>query len=110
MHSNDTSVSLIESEKQLLRFLCASDQNVAERQRVCRQLSKYSWRDRDHAILFEAIAELLSAAPREILAHLPAALTRRGFPDMSCDWLTRSAQLNGDEAFALAEELLRASQ
>jgi hypothetical protein len=110
MHSHHTSVSLIENEKQLLRFLCASCENTADHRALCRQLSKYSWRDRDHAILFEAIGELLSAAPREILAHLPAALTRRGFPDMSCDWVAAPAELKADAAFALAEELLRASQ
>lgn len=108
MRSTNTSVSLIENEKQLLRFLCARE-NLADRQKLCRQLSKYSWRERDHQILFEAIGELLPTAPRQILEQLPAALTRRGFPDISCDGLAGSSTWDAAAAVALAEELLRAS-
>ena len=110
MHSNEEFVSPIETEKQLLRFLCASGEDVTARRRVFDQLNEYSWRDRDHRILFESIGELLSSAPRQILAHLPAALTRRGFPDISCDSVAAPGQLNTAEALALAEELLRASR
>ncbi len=110
MHSNEESVSPIETEKQLLRFLCASGEDVTARRGAFHRLSEYSWRDRDHRILFESIGELLSSVPRQILAHLPAALTRRGFPDISCDSVAAPGQLNAAEALALAEEMLRASQ
>ncbi|MFZ0640493.1 MAG: hypothetical protein WA020_10060 [Candidatus Acidiferrales bacterium] len=110
MRSSDNPFSPIETEKQLLRFLCASGEDVPARRRIFHQLSEYSWRDRDHRILFESIGELLSSAPRQILAHLPAALTRRGFPDISCDSLAAPGQLDEATALALAEELLRASQ
>jgi hypothetical protein len=110
MPSHDGYVSPIENEKELLRLLCANGVSIVDRQTLRRQLTCYCWRDRDHGVLFETIGELLSAAPREILAHLPAALTRRGFPDMSCDWLAAPSELNANEAFALAENMLRASQ
>ncbi|MGB6484006.1 MAG: hypothetical protein WBE86_11025 [Candidatus Acidiferrales bacterium] len=110
MHSSEGSVSPIEAEKQLLRFLCANGEDSAARQKFWQRLSEYSWRDRDHEVLFETIGELLSSAPRQILAQLPAALTRRGFPDISCDFLFTPPQLSAAAALALAEELLRASQ
>jgi hypothetical protein len=110
MRSDEPSVSRLEDEKQLLRFLCAPGEDVTERRNVCQRVNQYSWRDNDHGVLFETIGELLSAAPHEVLPHLPAALTRRGFPDLACDWLATPTRLNTNQAFALAEELLRASQ
>ncbi len=109
MHSKNTFVSRAENEKSLLRFLCANGQTVAQRRQVYRQLAQYSWRTNENQILFEAIGELLAAAPAQILSHLPATLTRRGFPDISCDALAGSCALDAAAAFELAEELLRAS-
>ncbi len=74
-----------------------------------RRLADYSWRDADHEILFEVIGELLAREPQQILAHLPAAITRRGFPDISCEWLARDCGMDSAQARELAEELLRAS-
>jgi hypothetical protein len=110
MRSSEESVSPMETEKQLLRFLCASGEDAGARRKLFRRLSEYPWRDRDHEILFGAIGELLSSAPGQILAHLPAALTRRGFPDISWEGLAASPQINEAEALALAEELPGASQ
>lgn len=110
MHPNDISVSRIDNERQLLRFLCAAEENIALRKRVCQQLTVYSWSDNDHRILFEAIGELLMRNSQNILEHLPAELTRRGFPDMPCEALCASSELNSEAASALAEKLLRASQ
>jgi len=110
MHSKDISVSRIENEKQLLRFLCANGGEIAPRRELFQQLRQYSWRDNENQILFEAISELLAATPQGILSHLPAALTRRGFPDISCDALAEPPRINAVAAFALAEELLHASQ
>lgn len=110
MHSKNISVSRIENEKQLLRFLCASNEDASQRRELVTRLNQYSWRDNEHQILFEAIGELLASAPQQILSHLPAALTRLGFPDISCDALAESPRINTAEALALADELLRASQ
>lgn len=109
MQPKGTSVSRANSEKQLLQFLCASGEDIAMRRQLFQQLRRYSWRDNEYRILFEAIGELLATAPQQILDHLPAALTRRGFPDISCDALANSPRINSAAAFSLAEELLRAS-
>jgi hypothetical protein len=109
MQPKNTSVSRIENEKQLLRFLCASGEAVPSRREVLQRLAKYSWRENEHQILFEAIGELLAAAPQQILEHLPAALTRRGFPDTSCESLATPSAVNAGAALKMAEDLLRAS-
>lgn len=109
MHSKDNSVSCSESEMQLLRFLCASGEDTSRRRKLLHQLAWYSWRDNDHRILFEAIGELLARNPQKVLEHLPAELTRRGFPDISCDALAVPPALDSDAALALAQKLLRAS-
>lgn len=110
MHSKNNSVSCAENEKQLLRFLCAGGEDIAQRREILQKLGQYSWCDNDHRILFEAIGELLSRNSLKILEHLPAELTRRGFPDFSCDALSAPALLNVEAALVLAEKLARASQ
>ncbi len=109
MHSNNNSVSCAEAEEQLLQFLCASAEDIAQRRRVLQRLSLHSWPDNDHRILFEAIGDLLSRNSQTILEHLPAELTRRGFPDISYDALSAPPVLNSAAALALAEKLVRAS-
>jgi hypothetical protein len=98
-----------ECERRLLRFLCAREADAAARRSVARRLADYSWRDADHEILFEAISELLRGEPRQTLSELPAAITRRGFPDISCEWLAEDCGMDSTQARELAEELLRAS-
>ena len=97
-------------EKQLLRFLCASAEDAMGRHTICDRLNKYPWLDADNQVLFETIRDLLLTVPREILLHLPAALTRRGFPDISCDLLETSMPISVAEAHALAETMMRESQ
>lgn len=94
----------------MLRFLCASREDVAQRREVFHKLREYSWTDNDHRIRFEAIGDLLERNPQRIIEHLPAELTRRGFPDISCDALVAPSTLNSEAALALAEKLARASQ
>lgn len=110
MHWNNTSVSCIENEEQLLRFLCAPGHDIEHRREILQTLRQYSWCDNDHRILFEAIRELLARNSQRILEHLPAELTRRGFPDISWDALAAPSALNSAAALALAEKLVRASQ
>lgn len=109
MHSKNNPVSCAENEEQLLRFLCASGEDIANQRELVQKLRQYSWRDNDHRILFETIGDLLVRNSQTILDHLPAKLTRRGFPDISCDALATPPALDSHAAFALAEQLLRAS-
>lgn len=98
------------SEIKLLQFLCDANANSSERGEVAQILKTYHWSAPDHTILFECTCELLARDPRQILGHLPAALTRRGFPDTSCEALAESPGMKTHQALALAQKLLRASQ
>lgn len=109
MHSTNNSVSCAENEEQLLRFLCARGEDITLRREMAHKLRQYSWRNNDHRILFEAIGELLARNSQNILEHLPAELTRRGFPDISCRALSAPSSLNSEAALALAAQLARAS-
>lgn len=109
MQLKNNSVSCSENEIQLLRFLCASSEDIAHRRELAQKLRQYSWHGNDHRILFEAIGELLARSSQRVLEHLPAELTRRGFPDISCDPLSAASELTPDAALALAKKLLCAS-
>jgi hypothetical protein len=100
----------IEQEIQLLQFLCLPDAPGAHRTGVLRRLSRYSWREPDHQVIFEALSEISSAPPHELRALLPAQLTRKGFPDMSLDLYFQPPDLSPDEAQELAHSLGHAAR
>lgn len=89
----------------LLQFLCDAGGDASARRAALRLLETYSWRDADNEILFETIRVLFAQNPRDILDHLPAALTRRGFPDLPWEPLRHRSRLAAGEAVALAREL-----
>ncbi|MGC1106399.1 MAG: hypothetical protein WA876_07660 [Candidatus Acidiferrales bacterium] len=98
-----------EAETNLLQLLCDANANANTRGRLLQILASYRWSAPDNSVLFECIRDLFMHDPKQILTHLPAALTRRGFPDISCGALAEPPRVNAAAAFALAEELLRAS-
>ncbi|HLW81782.1 MAG TPA: hypothetical protein VKS20_07060 [Candidatus Acidoferrales bacterium] len=106
MISLDSSAARAAAETTLLQFLCDAHRDLAARRQILGMLGNYSWRTHDNTIFFECIRELLARVPRQIVAQLPAALTRRGFPDMPCEFLTPPSELTAAAALALAEHLL----
>ncbi|MGH9732230.1 MAG: hypothetical protein ACRD4A_11045 [Candidatus Acidiferrales bacterium] len=105
---NTPSGSRADKETRLLQFICDATEDGPLRGNVVRMLADYAWIDADNEILFEAIRQLFAQSPREILTHLPAELTRRGFPDLPWEPLKQRSRLAGVEPVALAAELLRA--
>lgn len=99
--------SRADKETRLLQFICDATENKPARGNLIRMLADYAWLDADNEILFEAIRQLFTQSPRDILAHLPAELTRRGFPDLAWEPLKQHSRLAGLEAVQLAGELLR---
>jgi len=99
-----------EIELRLLQFLADATADDSCRTTLIRTLANYTWLDADNEILFEAIRVLFAQAPRDILNHLPAALTRNGFPDISCEPLRQGSLLAPADAVALAGELLRSAK
>ena len=107
MALNNFSGSRADKETRLLQFICDATEDQPARGNVIRMLADYAWLDPDNEILFEAIRQLFAQSPRDILTHLPAELTRRGFPDLPWEPLKQRSRLLGVEAVALAGELLR---
>jgi len=105
---NTSSGSRADKETRLLQFVCDAAEDKSVRGNVIRMLADYAWLDADNEILFEAIRQLFAQSPREILNHLPAELTRRGFPDLPWEPLKQRSRVASFEAVALAAELLRA--
>lgn len=99
--------SRAEKEMRLLQFVCDANEDTPSRGDVIRMLADYAWLDADNEILFEAIRELFARNSRDILDHLPAELTRRGFPDLPWEPLKQHSRLAGAETVELAAELLR---
>ncbi len=109
MQSRDRVDSPSQIETALLQFLCDAQMDRTARLALLRTLDSYDWSVPDNTIFFECIRELF-ARDAAILEHLPAALTRRGFPDMPCEFLAQPAGLNAVSALALAEKLLHRSK
>lgn len=74
---------IIAAERELLHRLFSRDANAPIGQFIG-ELSAYSWRDPEHATVFEAIRALAprAAAVASWREELPAQATRMGFPDV----------------------------
>ena len=99
-----------EREIQLLQFVCDAAGDALARAAVIRALADYAWLDAENEILFETIRGLFAWNTANILSELPAALTRRGFPDLPWEPLMQRSPLALREALALADELLRSAK
>lgn len=77
---------MLATERQLLRRICANELDFPELRQLIDRLSEYSWRDPEHATVFQAIRRLASRAraSSQWLREIPAEATRMGFPDV--DW------------------------
>jgi hypothetical protein len=92
-------------EREILRALCREDAG-AETNRFVRELSGYSWREPEHATVFQAIKSLAARGRRSWREELPAEATRMGFPDV--DWRRYFDQDDAAEASGMPlPELMR---
>ncbi|MGH9728335.1 MAG: hypothetical protein ACRD4V_07055 [Candidatus Acidiferrales bacterium] len=107
---NNFAGSRADNEMRLLQFVCDAAGDAPARESVIRMLADYAWLDGDNEILFETIRTLFAKNPRDILSHLPAELTRRGFPDLPWEPLKQRSRLTRAEAVALAGELLNSAK
>ena len=74
---------IVSVERTILRALCCADFD-SQIGRSLRALSNYSWREPEHATVFEAVRALASRADAGASwrGELPAQATRMGFPDV----------------------------
>lgn len=78
--------SITEIELRVLRALCADDFDPSQWVEIQRQLSTHTWRDPDHAVVYQAIVKARARDPHNWRRQLPAQATLMGFPEL--DWST----------------------
>jgi hypothetical protein len=84
MPPSDPSQSTTETERTILRALCARTIDPGDWSRFMARLVEHSWRAPEHRIVFEALRAIRSRDARTRREQLPAQATRMGFPDV--DW------------------------
>jgi len=75
---------VVKAERRILRALSAGRMEPTEWIEIHRKLASYSWREPDHAVIYEAMVKARSRDPKHWQEQLPAQTTRMGFPDL--DW------------------------
>lgn len=74
--------STAELERQLLAALCSAVLDRRKRVQILERLRSHAFADPDHAVIFQALANMPTAGARHIRETLAARVTRLGFPDI----------------------------
>ena len=106
MAQHPSELSETQMEKLLLRAMCQAAAGDHVWAIAARTLGTYRWRDPLHEALFAVLREIRSRNPLDLREHLPAALTRRGFPDVDWDEFFQPVALSAEEAKILVERLI----
>ena len=71
-------------ERAVLRAICTQPLSPTVWEDAQRALTSYDWLEPDHAVVYDAIANVRSREPKNWRSHLAAQTTRMGFPEI--DW------------------------
>lgn len=74
-----------EIERRLLAALCATTVGPDMRAQILDRLRTHKFANRDHEIIFQALAKMPPATAEHIRETLSARLTRLGFPDIDVE-------------------------
>jgi hypothetical protein len=96
-----------EIERRLLAALCASALDRQTRAQVLERLSAHTFANRDHEIIFQALAKMPPATAEHIRETLSARLTRLGFPDIDVEPICEFSPPPPDTIRALLQQLDR---
>jgi len=96
-----------EIERRLLAALCASALDHQTRARILERLSAHTFANRDHEIIFQALAKMPPATAEHIRETLSARLTRLGFPDIDVEPIFEFSPPPPDTITGLLEKLDR---
>lgn len=96
MPDNASSDRVADFERTILRALCTRSIDANVWQQIRLRLADYSWREPDHAVVYEAIVRVKARDAKNMLAHLAAQTTRMGFPDL--DWTVYLRPIEVSEA------------
>lgn len=96
-----------EIERRLLAALCAATLGPEMRAQIVERLSSHTFANRDHEIIFQALAKMPPATAKHIRETLSARLTRLGFPDIDVGPIFEFSQPPPDTIKALLQQLDR---
>jgi hypothetical protein len=96
-----------EIERRLLSALCATALDREMRAHILECLSAHTFANRDHEIIFQALAKMPPATAEHIRENLSARLTRLGFPDIDVEPILGLPPPSPDTITALLQQLDR---
>lgn len=96
-----------EIERRLLAALCAASLDRLTRALILERLSAHTFANRDHEIIFQALAKMPPATAEHIRETLSARLTRLGFPDIDVEPILEFSPPPLDTITALLQQLDR---
>jgi hypothetical protein len=96
-----------EIERRLLSALCATALDREMRAHILERLSAHTFANRDHEIIFQALAKMPLAPAEHIRETLSARLTRLGFPDIDVEPILEFSPPLPDTITALLQQLDR---
>lgn len=96
-----------EIERRLLSALCVATLGRKTRALILERLSAHTFANRDHEIIFQALAKIPLAPAEHIRETLSARLTRLGFPDIDVEPILGVSPPSADTIAALLQQLDR---
>ena len=93
------------AERRVLSALLSHMLDPAEWAKIDGRLAGYSWREADHAVLYQAMARVRSRSPGHWREQLLSETTRMGFPDLDLELFIRPSPVGPSEASL--DELIR---
>ena len=97
--------SIVETERLVLCALCQGTPEGSVQETAKLVLQNYCWREPLHQLVFNVLVSIPSESPEMIRNHLPARLTRTGFPDVPWEDFFKPHSLSRGEAEHLIEQL-----
>lgn len=107
MNAPDKTKQILDAERRILSLICQAPARGTVRSELERELADYSWREREHQIVFEVLQEIPSSNPQTIRQQLPVRLTRKGFPDLNLETYFQPCDLANSQPARSIRSLLK---
>jgi hypothetical protein len=105
MPHNRSSNTISELEREILRALCGRECLEHNWTRLAGQLARYSWREPDHRVVYEALTAIQCRDSKMRRDQLAAQATRMGFPDVNWSLYLATEELSARRIQALIRRL-----
>jgi hypothetical protein len=104
MDQHPAELSETQIEKLLLRALCQPGASDGVWRIAAGPLKTHHWREPVHEALYAVLRDLRARKPALLRELLPAAVTRRGFPDVAWEEFLEPVTLSDEEIRNLLQQ------